>query len=93
MVKHIVMWRFPNEEISREAKRQLESLVGKVSQIVDLEAGINFNSGAAAYDLVLYCTFRSSTDLDAYQVHEEHNKVALYIKQHATDRVVVDYEV
>ncbi len=92
MVKHIVMWRFDSVENCAEAKRQLDLLPGKISQIVEFEAGEDFNRGEPAFDLALYSSFNTIDDLKTYQVHPEHVKVAQYIGSVATERAVVDYE-
>ncbi len=92
MIKHIVMWSFETEEICLEAKKQLDALAAQISEIVEFEAGINFNEGAAALDLALYSSFNSKEDLGAYQVHPAHKDVATFIGSKAIKRAVVDYE-
>ncbi len=93
MIKHIVFWRFDSVDSCNEAKKQLDTLPGKISQIVEFEAGIDYNRSDVAYDLALYSSFNSSDDLKAYQVHPEHVDVAKYIGSVAVERAVVDYEV
>ncbi|NLM12270.1 MAG: Dabb family protein [Epulopiscium sp.] len=100
MVKHIVMWRLKDvtdfgskEEMAKEAKARLEALKDKIEEIVSIEVGINFNSSDMAYDLVLYSEFNNKQDLDTYQVHPEHLKVAEMIKANVVSRAVVDYEI
>mgnify|MGYP000288640750 FL=1 len=101
MIKHIVMWRVKDEtkygskeEALRQAKEKLEALKSKISEIVFLEAGINYNTTEAAYDLVLYSEFKTDEDLQTYQVHPEHLKVVEFMKEIVVpnSRVVVDYE-
>ncbi len=99
MIKHIVMWKLKDShngesksEIIDHVKNMLEELNSKISEIVELEVGINFNPSDAAYDVVLYSTFNSGEDLDTYQKHPDHLNVAGYISEVRTERAVVDYE-
>lgn len=93
MVKHIVMWRFDSEASCEKAKTLLDTLPGKISVIVDFEAGVDFNRSDAAYDLCLYSSFESRDDLQAYQVDPAHVEVAKFIGSVAVERAVVDYEI
>ena len=99
MIKHMVMWKLKEShngesknEIIQNVKTILEDLTSKISQITELEVGINFNPSDAAYDVVLYSSFNSREDLDIYQKHPDHVKVAGYISEVRTERTVVDYE-
>ncbi len=59
MIKHIVMWRFETEEITKIVHEKLNTLPSLIEQIVEFEAGIDFNRSEAAYDVVLYSSFES----------------------------------
>ncbi|WP_297439556.1 Dabb family protein, partial [uncultured Clostridium sp.] len=79
MIKHIVMWTVKEEnriENMQKMKRDLEALKSEIKEIVEIEVGIDINRSQAAYDLVLYSTFKSLEDLNAYQVHPKHQAVA-----------------
>ena len=100
MIKHIVMWRLKDfaegasrVENAKKLKETLEGLKDKISEIREIEVGINFNPSDAAPDVVLYSTFDSAEDLNAYQKHPEHVKVAEFVGKIRSDRNVVDYEV
>ncbi len=100
MIKHIVMWKFKEsaegataQENVKKAKALLEGLVEHLPEIKELEAGVDFNRSERAFDLVLYSTFASKEDLDAYQIHPEHKKVAQFIGSVVEMGKVVDYEV
>ena len=73
-------------------KNSLEDLQNKITGLKHIEVGININNSEQAYDVVLYSEFDSSEDLDLYQNHPEHLKVAEYVKKVRTDRAVSDYE-
>ena len=99
MIKHIVMWKVKDEhegmnklELSLELKRVLEELPSKINQIREFEVGFNFNPSDAAYDVVLYSSFDSKEDLEIYQKHPDHVKVAGFVGVIRTERAVVDYE-
>ncbi len=99
MIKHIVMWKLKDShngetksEITENVKNMLHGLTSKISEIKELEVGINFNSSEAAFDVVLYSVFDSKEDLDVYQKHPEHLNVAGYISEVRTERAVVDYD-
>lgn len=99
MIKHIVMWKLSplseqktKKENAEKIKVMLENLRQYIPQINKIEVGINFNESDAAYDVVLYSEFASADDLQIYQKHPEHIKVAEFIAKVKTDRVVADYE-
>jgi hypothetical protein len=100
MVKHIVMWKLKDfaegagkEENARRIKEVLEALREKIPEVMHIEVGIDFNRSESAYDIVLYSEFESMDDLERYQEHAEHLKVAEFIQNVREDRVVVDYTV
>lgn len=101
MIKHIVFFRLADnaEGKSREEnavliKKELENLRNLVPEIKMIEVGINCpNAPKTDYDIALYTEFDSFDDLDAYQEHPEHKKVAAYIGKVKTSRAAVDYEV
>ena len=74
--------------------KDAESLNGKIEGLMEIEVGININESSAAYDVVLYSTFKDIEALNYYQNHELHKSVgANLIKPVTTSRVVVDYTV
>jgi len=101
MIKHIVFFGIADEaegkskqEIMQFIKQALENLIHLVPQLRKIEVGINHSEAPAGnFDLALYSEFDSMADLDAYQVHPEHKKVAAYIAKVKTSRACVDYEV
>ena len=100
MIKHIVLWRVQDSvegktkgEAALFLKEALESLKGRIPEIHFLEAGVNFNPADFACDLSLYSEFKTRQDLDGYQKHPEHLKVAEQVKKFAIERRVSDYEV
>ena len=99
MLKHVVMWRLKESAEGRtkaqnaiHAKEILDLLPYKIKEIKNLEVGINVLNTSPSYDLVLIMDFANILDLQAYQSHPEHVKVADYIQKIREARAVVDYE-
>lgn len=101
MIKHIVFFEIVEEsegktkaEIMEYIKCELENLINLVPQLRKIEVGINHPTAPAGnFDLVLYSEFDNLADLEAYQVHPEHQRIASYIAKVKTSRACVDYEV
>jgi hypothetical protein len=70
----------------------LEALQDKIKEIRHIEVGININESEQAYDVVLYSEFNSIEDLNIYQNHQEHLRVAEFVGKVREARVVTDYE-
>ncbi len=99
MIKHIVMWKLVDyyqgknkSEIAETIRDNIKALKDVIPQLKEIEVGINFNSSEAAFDLCLYSVFDSRKDLEIYQRHPQHLKVAEFISKVNTKRVVCDYE-
>jgi len=100
MIKHIVFFGLAeNAEGKSKAenaaiiKAELENLKHLIPEIVKIEVGIHLpDAPAGDYDIALYSEFKSMVDLDTYQVHPEHKRVAAYIAKVRTTRAAVDYE-
>jgi len=99
MIIHIVMFTLKEHAEGNDKsenlvimKEKLESLIDNIDLIRKFEVGLNFNTSATAYDIVLYSEFDSAEDLSAYQIHQEHRKVAGFIGKISDKRAVVDYE-
>jgi len=97
MVKHIVMWKLKDfaegkskEENIKFIKAELENLANIIPQIKFLEVGENILPDKD-YDAVLYSEFESVEDVEIYQNHTEHKKVAAYIAKIRDGRVSGDY--
>lgn len=98
MVVHIVMWKCSGkncqeqQENAGKVKKLLDSLPGKVPQLIDFEAGLDKSCTPASYDVSLYSTFKSFDDLRGYIEHPLHKEVAAGIGKLVAERHVVDYE-
>ena len=97
MVKHIVMWKLKGfaegkskDENIKIIKSELENLINLIPQIKFLEVGKNILPDAD-YDAILYSEFESVEDLDIYQNHPEHKKIAAYVAKVRDARISGDY--
>ena len=96
MIKHIVLFKFKDENkevFMKQAKKELEELVGKIEELKGMEIGINYLVDDNMPDLSLTSTFENKEGLKVYATHPEHIKVVELIKPMAIGRWVVDYEV
>lgn len=100
MIKHIVFFRLADEaegktkmDNAQIIKQGLMSLLDKVPVLKFERVGINIpNSKKTDYDICLECEFDTWEDVETYQNHPEHLKVASYIGKCRTARAAVDYE-
>ena len=99
MIKHIVLWKLKNfaegagkPQNAEKMKKDLEALKNTISVIRRIEVGLNMMPSDAAYDIALYAEFANEKDLDAYQKHPEHLKIADFVGKVRESRVVVDYK-
>lgn len=101
MIKHIVFFGIADEAEGKSKKEnllyikeELEALIHLIPQLKKIEVGVNHpDAPAGNFDFALYTEFESMKDLDIYQVHPEHKRVAAYIGKVKTSRACVDYEV
>lgn len=94
MIVHIVMFKFKDDDKSKnikEVKSRLNALVALIPNLRSMEVGINFTDSDRAFDLSLYSTFDTKEDLNAYAVHPEHLKVVDLIRSVTVESKVVDY--
>ena len=96
MIKHIILWNFQegkgSEEDKLKIKNGLESLKNKIPGIVEIEVITKPIAGSNA-EIMLNSTFESIEALNNYQVHEEHVKVATFVRSVTCNRMCMDYEV
>ena len=95
MIKHIVcfMLKDTSEQGCRKAAAVLESMRGKVPQIIDMQVGVDFLHSVRSCDVVLEVTVKDVAALEAYQNDEYHCTVVKpYMHQARTGSVSADYE-
>ncbi len=99
MIKHIIMFKlidFGSQDLKKqkltELKKMIDELRASITEIVSIEAGINFSTRDVAYDLVLVSDFKTESDLKAYSAHPEHQKLVEFLKPIKLSSAVVDYK-
>ena len=100
MIKHIVCWTLKEnaegcnkKENLQKVKLALENLKDKISGILFLEVGENFDPSADAFDISLIIEFKNKESLKIYQEHPEHLNVIRFLRKVRNKRIVVDYEI
>lgn len=79
------------ETVSHQVKQMLMKLPDEINPLLAMEVGLNINTKASAYDLVLVADFEDEAGLDAYRIHPAHVKVLDYLKNTMEKATVVDY--
>ncbi len=101
MIKHIVFFNLAEHaegktkaENAEFIKTELENLKSLIPQIKHIEVGLNHkDADQNNFDLALYSEFESLEDVNIYQVHPEHKRVAAYIGKVRVSRAAIDYEI
>jgi len=95
MLRHIVMIKFSDrktvESVSRKVEKMLKELLVQIDPLIAMEVGLNINTKASAYDLVLTADFEDEVGLETYRVHPAHIKVLDFLKTNMEKATVVDY--
>ena len=101
MITHIVMWTLKdaaegNDKAANaaEMKARLLALPAKLPQVLEMRVAVGQELFASVppTDIVLYTTFASKEDLNAYAVHPLHLEVVAFVKKIVSERRVVDFE-
>jgi hypothetical protein len=100
MIRHIVLWKLDQtysfeekEAIKENLKEKLLNLKKEIKVLRSID--VHFNSAEAPddnYDIMLDSLFGSINDLNAYQGHPAHIRVAEYVKTLRKQRTAIDYE-
>ncbi|NUQ82027.1 MAG: Dabb family protein [Bacteroidetes bacterium] len=97
MIYHTVLFKWKPDSPAakiRLAVDALNGLQGKVPSLKMISAGENFSERSAGFSHLLVSTFLTRNDLQAYQVHPDHQKVVTeFIRPILAELVVGDVEV
>ncbi len=93
MVKHVVMWKFKEneEEKVKIFLEKLEELKNVIPEIESIETGIN-EKKENEYTAILISEFQTYEDLEKYQNHPKHKEVGKLCKEIKIARQAIDYE-
>ncbi len=94
MLTHIVLFKLKDKspENLQILKEKLLGLKDQVPVLRFIEVGTDVIHSERSYDVGLYTKFDSLEDMQAYQVHPAHVKVAEYIQTIREAIVAIDYE-
>lgn len=98
MITHIVMWRLKASDAegraraTAEIREALEGLIPTISEIGSLRVHANSLPERGEYDVVMVSEFATEADLDAYQVHPDHQAVVQLIRDRVVERAAIDFE-
>ena len=96
MIKHVVLWKFKEEnkkENMQKAREMLLALIPIISEIKSMKVYFDISGTDMSADVMLDTEFSSVADLKTYAVHPEHLKVAEFMKSAVISRVVLDSEI
>ena len=96
MIKHVVLWKFKEEnkkENMQKAREMLLALIPIISEIKSMKVYFDISGTDMSADVMLDTEFSSEADLKTYAVHPEHLKVAEFMKSVILSRVVLDSEI
>ena len=96
MIKHVVMWRFKEEnknENMAQTKEMLLALPAMIPEIKKMEVYFDTLHSEMSYDLMLETEFESMKALNTYVVHPEHQKVSKFVRSVIETRVSLDAEI
>lgn len=93
MINHVVFFKLEDKsaESIEKARSVLMSMDGKISELKNIEVGIDIIHSNESYDIALLTSFDDIGGLEAYRIHPEHLKVREYMLS-VGEFVVVDYE-
>ncbi|MBI5561354.1 MAG: Dabb family protein [Deltaproteobacteria bacterium] len=94
MITHVILFKLKggSKENIEKTRDLLLTLKDSVPVVRFLEAGTDVLRSERSYDIALTVRFDSLEDLEAYQKHPAHRKIADYVRSIREAAAVVDYE-
>jgi hypothetical protein len=95
MIRHLVLFRFKPETTQTEREdflAMLLALPGKISEVLEFEAGFDLVRAPRSFDLGLVASYQDLAALDRYSKHEHHLPVVARGKEICEQIAAVDYE-
>lgn len=77
MFTHIVLMKVVESKDIHPVAEILRSMKGKISQLREIEVGINEIESDRNYDIILVTRFDTKEDMDIYQVSDYHQHQVL----------------
>src|SRR5438034_9218223 len=95
MLTHIVIWKYRpqvDQEVRDEHVRMLRRLSSVIKEIESLSVGFDLLKLPRSFDTGLVALFRDRAALEAYTIHPEHIKVAVFGKTISDQVPSVDFD-
>lgn len=95
MIKHIVCHNIPNKADAQKAAEMLNNLMGEVSTLRSMCAGVDVLDSPRSYNLGIVAEFDDLEGLKAYDSHEKHVAIKKFIagvKDDSRPSVACDFE-
>ena len=96
MIKHVVMWKFKEENKEENMKKARELLLALpciISELKKMEVHFDIMHTDMSMDMMIDTEFLTVEDMKTYAVHPEHVKVSQFIRSVIESRVVLDCEI
>ena len=91
MFVHVVFFRFHAESDAPEAKRRLESMIGRVPALRTLEVGIDTLHTERSWHMTLRTEFDDQDGYKAYAIDPVHQDVLGWLKTVVQASATVDF--
>jgi hypothetical protein len=98
MIRHIVTWKLtaqnePDKSAAFDAiAGAFRALPALIPAVKSLQLGLDVGETASNWDVALLVDFDSTSDLEAYQAHPEHEKVKTIVRSLTSERASIDFE-
>lgn len=95
MIKHVVCYKLKERtmESKQAVKKMFMSMKKEISEIKELNVGLDFLGSERSYDVILEIVFETKEDMNAYQKNPYHVTIVKPFMANARETSVsVDYE-
>lgn len=94
MIKHIVLFKLKDPACAEKTREMLLSMKGVVSQIREIEVGIDYAHTERSFDIALSVIVDDEAALRGYAEHPYHiDPVTKYVRSMSEKSVIVDYRI
>lgn len=91
MFTHMVMFRFPDDEVAAAVIERLHELADTLPQVEELIVGRDQMRADRSFDVGMLMRFADREAFEAYEAHPVHVEAATWIDDVATEAVAVDW--
>jgi Stress responsive A/B Barrel Domain. len=94
MLTHVVCWKYKTDTTDEQKAKHIEmlrSLPDVIPNIISFSVGSDVLHLERSFDTGLVAVYPDMAALDAYTIHDEHQKVAAFGKEIAERVVSVDF--